>query len=193
MSKIEEQELIHRTLRGDQDAFESLYRRHFPRTWAIVSHRVWNREDVEDLVQTTFMQAYVGLEGFRGEAAFSTWLTQIALNVCASHRRSRQAWRSWLETVADPASEGRQGWEPRRPAGPEEALYRRECQALVRQAVEGLPDTCREAVRMRYVEDRSYAEIAQALQAPIGTVKTYLHRGRRQLKEHLHQTEGVGM
>ncbi len=191
MSQIEEQELIRRTLRGDQDAFESLYRAHFPRTWAIVAHRVWNREDVEDLVQMTFMRAYLGLEGFRGEAAFSTWLTQIALNVCATHLRSRQAWRSWLNAVSDPASEW--AWEPSRTANPEEVLYRKECQTLVRQAVEGLPDTCREAVWMRHIEDRSYNEMMEELQAPMGTVKTWLYRARRKLKEDFQQIEGIGM
>lgn len=186
MSWNEEQEWIERTLRGEQGAFERLYRMHFSRTCAIVATRVWNREDVEDLVQTAFMQAYLGLDGFRGEAAFSTWLTQIAMNVCATHLRARQSWRTWRNAVEDPASDLREAWAPASYPDPEETLYRKECQTLVRQAVEGLPSACQEAVWMRYVADKSYAEIAQTLQASMGTVKTWLHRGRQKLMEDFH-------
>ena len=193
MPQIEEQELVCRTLGGDPDAFERLYRTHFPRTRAIVANCVWNREDVEDLVQTAFMQAYMGLEGFRGEAAFSTWLTQIALNICATHTRSRQTWQSWLIAAIDPASERRDAWTPSRYVDPEEALYRKECLALVMEAVEGLPPLCQEAVWMRYVEGRSYNEIMEELQVSMGTVKTWLYRGRQQLKAEFQQIDGMAM
>ena len=187
---IEEQELVRRTLGGDQGAFERLYRAHLPRTCAVVANRVWNREDVEDLVQMTFMQAYRGLKGFRGEAAFSTWLTQIALNVCATHLRVRQSRRAWLDAVTDPASEFREAWEPSRPPDPEDALSWKECQERVLNAVEGLPTSCQEAVWMRYVEDRSYNEIVQELQVSMGTVKTWLYRARQQLKADFQQIDG---
>ena len=187
---IEEQELVRRTLGGDQGAFERLYRTHLPRTCAVVTNRVWNREDVEDLVQMTFMQAYVGLKGFRGEAAFSTWLTQIALNVCATHLRARQSRRAWLDAVTDPASELQKAWEPSRPPDPEDALCWKECQERVLNAVEGLPASCQEAVWMRYVEDRSYNEIVQELQVSMGTVKTWLYRVRQQLKADFQQIDG---
>jgi RNA polymerase sigma-70 factor (ECF subfamily) len=193
MSQIEEQELVRRTLGGDQNAFERLYRTHFPRTCTIVETRVWNREDVEDLVQTAFMQAYLGLEGFRGEAAFSTWLTQIALNVCATHLRVRLSRRAWMNAVTGPASELRKVWEPARSEDPEEALYWKECQERVKQAVEGLPTPCQEAVWMRYIEDRSYNEITQELQVSMGTVKTWLYRARQQLKADFQQIHGMAM
>ena len=186
MSPIEERELIRRTLDGDRDAFGSLYRTHFHRACAVVATRVWDRDEVQDLVQTTFMHAYLGLRGFRGDAAFSTWLTQIALNVCASHLRARQVWRTCLTAVAE--SGLRDAWTPAQEADPEEALFQKECQALVMRAVEGMPASCQEAVRMRYIEDLSYGEITEVLRTPLGTVKTWLHRGKQRLKEHLDPT-----
>jgi RNA polymerase sigma factor (sigma-70 family) len=73
-------------------------------------------------------------------------------------------------------------WESSYHQSPEEAVYRAECRELVARGIEALPGHYREAMRLRYVKDRSYAEIVHELQVPMGTVKTWLCRGRRQLR-----------
>ena len=107
----DERDLVRRTLNGDARAFNSLYKRYHARILATLIGRTRNRHDAEDLMQVTFLRAYRGLAGFRGEAAFSTWLTQIALNVCTTHMRSKQARRSWHQTIEDPQLGYRDIWE----------------------------------------------------------------------------------
>ena len=84
MERTEECELVSRTLKGDLSAFERLYSQHRARIYSALFFRTRSKEDAEDLLQTTFLRAYLGLKGFRGESAFSTWLMQIAMNVCTT-------------------------------------------------------------------------------------------------------------
>ena len=88
MSYPEDRECIRRALAGDQAAFEAIYRAYRPQVQAAILRRTADRDVAEDLVQITFMRAFRGLSSFRGDAALSTWLTQIAMNVCLSHFRS---------------------------------------------------------------------------------------------------------
>lgn len=192
MQTEKERELVNRTLKGDERAFGHLYRSYHPRIYATVRGRTRDLDDVEDLVQATFIRAYQGLSGFRGEAAFSTWLTQIALNLCTSHVRSARARRARLDAVAEPETEIREVWEPARLDSPSEALDRKEDQALLIRAIGRLPKTYRKAVWLRYVEDRSYLEIMDELQVPMGTVKSWLHRARQQLESDMREAASDG-
>jgi len=173
-------------LKGDQRAFEGLYRTHRPRVYRIVICRTEDQDEAEDLVQVTFMRAFQALESFRGDAAFSTWLTQIALNVCASHHRAQRVRQDWLDEVGN--SDAIPHMERKTLEDPEEVTRRRERQELVTQGIQALPAPYREAMWLRYVQDRSYLEITQALQAPMGTVKTWLCRARRQLMGELQKS-----
>jgi RNA polymerase sigma-70 factor (ECF subfamily) len=186
-----EHELVSRTLDGDENAFGRLYKSYQPRIYATVRGRTRDLDDVDDLVQATFIRAYQGLSGFRGEAAFSTWLTQIAMNLCTSHVRSKRARRARLDVVAEPETEIREVWEPARLEGPSEALDRKEDQALLIRAIGRLPKTYRRAMWLRYVEDRSYLEIMNALRVPMGTVKSWLHRARQQLEAEMREEAAV--
>jgi RNA polymerase sigma-70 factor, ECF subfamily len=178
-----ERELIRRALGGDRSAFEDLYRIHRRRTEAVISARIWNREDVQDLTQMTFLHAYLGLRGYRGQAAFSTWLNRIAMNLCISHLRSRATYRSFLYVGgATYPGRGEEWWVPAHPADPETILHREESRRAVEKALEDIPVHYREALRMRFVEDRDYAFITRRLRVPPGTAKTWIHRGRRRLR-----------
>ncbi len=183
MSRTRKTELVRRTLAGDLDAFGSLYRTYRPRVYAAVRGRTGNPDDAEDLVQMTFMRAFLGLAGFRGEAAFSTWLTQIAINVCTTHFRAQRARQARMDVVADSGAELRETWEPAHSEDPAEALDRKENQEMLMQSIQKLPTPYREAMLLRYAEERSYLEITEALQVLIGTVKSWLYRAREQLKE----------
>lgn len=176
------QTLIGRALEGDQGAYEAIYKAYQPRIYGMIAPRTGGRDDVEDLVQMTFIRAFQALGSFRGKAAFSTWLTRIALNVYHSHRRARWAQHERLEEVEDSASTHRIERELAWYEDPEEVVYRKERRALVRKGIQALPAHYREAMWLRYVKDRSYKEIMQELHVPMGTVKTWLCRGRRQLK-----------
>lgn len=186
---LEERELVRRSLDGDAGAFNRLYKRHRARILATLIGRTRNRDDAEDLTQVTFLRAYRGLSGFRGEAAFSTWLMQIALNVCTTHLRAKQARRSWQETIESANLGYREMWEPTGSERPDEALDRKEYHEMLATGIEALPQQYREAVWMRYVYDRSYADIAEELQVPMGTLKTWLYRARAHLQETFEGSE----
>lgn len=174
--------LIDRALAEDDGAFEVLYRRHRDRVRAIVHRCTGKGDEAEDLVQVVFMKAFQGLADFRGQAAFSTWLTRIALNVCTSCLRTRRTQRNWVDEADDavPALQAR--WHPAPHEDPEAAMVRKERREIVMQGIQALPDRQREAVWLHYVRERSYGEIVAELKVPIGTLKVWLYRGRHRLR-----------
>jgi RNA polymerase sigma-70 factor, ECF subfamily len=179
-AKTAESDLIRDAADGNREAFDTLYRKHHPQVYGVISRRMDDRDLVDDLVQITFLKAFRSLHAFRGEAAFSTWLTQIALNVHRSHLRSQRVRRRWVLESENPEDLVRYPRES--PDSPYCVLQRRQNRDLVRQGIQTLPERYRKAVWLRYVKDRSYEEIMNALQVPMGTVKTWLCRARRQLK-----------
>ena len=185
MLRAEEHELVRRTLDGDSEAFGFVYRTYRSRVYATVRGRTGDAEEAEDLVQVTFMRAFLGLEGFRGEAALSTWLTQIAINVCTTYFRAQRARRARLDRVEDPGSDLLETWQPSRVEGPDEVLHQKQSRDLLTEGIADLPTPYREAMSLRYIEDLSYLEITERLRVPIGTVKSWLYRGREQLRDRI--------
>ena len=179
---INDAELIAQALAGNNRAFETLYKTHFTQIYGVLAQRTADRDTVDDLVQNTFMRAFRSLHTFKGNAAFSTWLTQIALNVYRSHLRSKQARQNWIYETEDPEQVTGVVREAIRHENPEKTVQEKERAELIRRGIMNLPERYRKAMWLRYVMDWSYEEITQALQVPIGTVKTWLCRARRQLK-----------
>ena len=172
---------VERAKTGDQRAYRLLYETHRPRVYSTVIRYVRNEADAEDLVQMTFIRAFEGIGRFRGDAAFSTWITRIALNVSHSHHQ-------WVSAQKRCASPGFEAWpEPVSPDDPEQALHLSECRRQVLRMIRSLPRRYRRAMALRYVSDCSYAEIEATMAIPIGTVKTWLWRGRQILKETTEQ------
>ena len=133
-------------------------------------------------MQDTFFRAYRSLHTFKGQAAFSTWLTQIALNVYRSHLRSQQVRQNWVYQTEDPEVVHNVIRDLIPGALPDQIVEKRERIQLVHKSIQNLPERYRKAMWLRYVMDWSYEEITQALRVPLGTVKTWLCRARRQLK-----------
>ncbi len=174
--------LIRKAMSGNQNAFTTLYKTHYPQIYAIIAHRTNDRDIVDDLVQTTFLRAFSALARFRGDSSFATWLTQIALNVHKSHLRTQSVRRKWVQEVEDPEVLVANHREPRAFENPEKTVIQKQHQELVRKSIRALPSRYRQAVWLRYVMDWSYEEITQTLQVPMGTVKTWLNRARHQLR-----------
>jgi len=187
MASIEEQTHIQQARAGDKTAFEKLYQANIARIYAVVASRTANQDDIEDLVQVAFIRAYEGLDRFRGDAAFSTWLTRIAMNVCVSHYESqsvRQKYKGWLHSPEGMAHIG-PTWEE----DPERIFYAQECRIQVRRGIRRLTSPYREIMQLRYLDECSYTEIERKMQIPMGTVKTWLHRGRELLLAYLEEQE----
>ncbi len=177
-------QLVHMIKAGDKSAFGKLYYLHQSRVRAIVGRYVQDREETEDLMQVVFMKVFQSLRQFRGKSAFTTWLTRIAINVGRSHLRSRLSRKDGMETAA------RQMPEPITLTTPEDSIIKKERHQLIAQGLRTLPQTQQRAMWLRYIKELSYREIVWEMQAPLGSVKIWLHRGRHQLKRALEKQLG---
>jgi RNA polymerase sigma-70 factor (ECF subfamily) len=180
--KTQDQNLIRASLSGDRRAFETLYHKYQSQIYGTLAQRMSDRDTIDDLMQDTFFRAYRSLHTFKGQAAFSTWLTQIALNVYRSHLRSQQVRQNWVYQTEDPEVVRNVIRDIIPGTLPDQIVEKRERIQLVHKSIQNLPERYRKAMWLRYVMDWSYEEITQALRVPLGTVKTWLCRARRQLK-----------
>ena len=176
-------QLIHMIKAGDKSAFGKLYYLHQNRVRAIVGRYVQDREETEDLMQMVFMKVFQSLHHFRGDSAFTTYLTRIAINVGRSHLRSRLSRKNGMETAA------RHMPEPITLTTPEDSVIQKERHQLLEQGLRTLPKAQQRAMWLRYIKELSYREIVWEMQAPLGTVKIWLHRGRHQLRRALEKQE----
>jgi len=179
-------QLIHMIKAGDKSAFGKLYYLHQNRVRAIVGRYVQDRDETEDLMQVVFMKVFQSLRHFRGESAFTTYLTRIAINVGRSHLRSRLSRKNGMETIAQHMP------EPITLTTPEDSIIKKERHQRLTQGLRTLPKEQQRAMWLRYIKELSYREIVWEMQAPLGTVKIWLHRGRHQLKRALEKQKVEG-
>ena len=164
------------------DEFAHRFRGAMPRLWCIAVGVLGRRDGAEDVVQETFLRAWRALHQFRGEAQFYTWLYRIAVNTAKKALMEKK--RDPLVTEAallgrdDDDETSRPETELTTEATPESELAAREIAAAVHAAMEALPDDLREAVTLREIEGMSYEEIAEAMDCPIGTVRSRIFRAR---------------
>ena len=174
---------------GRESAYRELVRRYERPVFSLVYRMVRDRETAEDLAQDTFVKVLNNVERYRPEFKFSSWLFKIANNVAIDHLRRRQ-----LDTIstdgsrhATTASEVEATSfdvvEPGQNAL--EQLASQELGTAIERAVARLRPMYRSCILLRHVEGRSYEEIAQTLDLPLGTVKTYIHRARHELRKEL--------
>ena len=171
MADFDERELIERCRTGDDSAFGELVDRYKNLVYAMVYRMVPDRSQVDDLAQDVFLKVHRGLPYFRGDARLSTWIYRIVSNVCL---QARAANRRPVETVA------RQ--EPGAADGAFADLERRD---RLDKAMEQLPENYRLLVAAHYLQGVQYEALAEALNIPVGTVKTHLYRAKRRLRELL--------
>jgi RNA polymerase sigma-70 factor (ECF subfamily) len=181
--KMSDALLVSAAKSGDAFAFVELSARHsemiLRRTYRIVK----NWQDAEDVLQESFMKAFVHLNGFQERSSFSSWLTRIAINSALMLLRKR---RGHLEISTD-AMDDEFGvwhrWGPRDGAeSPESRCARREREELLKGAIQGLPPLLREVVQLSHGEERSMEEIAQFLGISVPAVKSRLARARMALR-----------
>lgn len=174
----EEEGLIRRAQQGDTAAFELLMNRHAPFVYNLALRTVGDPQEAEDMAQETFIRAWRTLPQFRRQAQFTTWLYRIAVNLCYNRLPGLKA-----EVAAlDPAEAA--DWGGERPTV-EGLVVTAEMQGRVQAALDSLPESYRLLLSLRHLQEMSYAEIAETMQMPLGTVKTGIFRGRALLREAL--------
>ena len=176
----EDAQLVSAFLEGDQSSFELLMRAHEDRVFAICLRILTNREAALDAVQETFITVYRKAQQFSGASAFSTWLYRVAVNTCYDQlRKTRRHQAQPLPESADPA-------DPHS----EDALESIELRPDLEEALESLAPEFRTAVILADLEGLPLQTVAEALEVPIGTIKSRVFRGRRALAEHLRNFSG---
>ncbi len=182
ISSDSDQQLVERTVAGDQRAYELLVIKYQRRIERLIARMVRDPDLVQDIAQETFLRAYRALHQFRGEAQFYTWLYRIAVNTAkkalVDMRRNPVIVESALHTPDDEDETFRTRNEPSTDETPETVLAAQEIATAVNAAMEALPEDLRQAVTLREIEGLSYEEIASAMNCPIGTVRSRIFRAR---------------
>lgn len=177
---------------GDEAAFEELVQRSEAEIYRLSLRLLGNREDALDATQDTFLRAFRALASFRGEAAFRTWLTGIAINVCRSRRGSAAARAARLSSSLDARDSDCDDARVPEPTdarpSPEESTHGRELGRALTDALARLAPDQREILLLREMQGLDYDELARVLACAEGTVKSRLSRARAALRAAL---EGV--
>jgi RNA polymerase sigma-70 factor (ECF subfamily) len=174
-----DQALVERVQAGDKQAYGLLVAKYQRKLLRLMSRFVRDPAEAEDIAQEAFIKAYRALRGFRGESAFYTWLYRIGINTA----------KNWLiangrrvSVSTGPDHEGVEHYAEnsllRDVATPERLLMTRQIGETVNDALAGLPEDLRMAISMREIDGLSYEEIAQAMDCPIGTVRSRIFRAR---------------
>jgi len=170
--------LVERLRAGQPQAFEELVRSYQHRVFGVAARMLDSAAEAEEVAQEVFLRVHRAIGGFRGEAKLSTWLYAITSRLCLSRLggSERRFAREGDETLARLAN-GR--------ADPAASLERSELDAALHRAIAELPEERRIVVVLRDLEGLAYDEIAAALELPVGTVRSRLHRARMDLKDKL--------
>ena len=176
---LDERTLVDRCRKGDDEgAFGELVERYKNLVYAMVWRLTSDRGQVDDLAQEVFLKVYRGLPYFRGEARLSTWIYRIVANVCSEARSQRR-----VEEPLNPREDGGNV----EPATDDQAFAGIEVRDRVEKALAQLPEPYRMIVAAHHLQGMQYEALAEALNIPLGTVKTHLHRAKRRLREILEQ------
>ena len=182
--------LIERIKAGDMAAYNVMVIRHYDRIFSRVLQLLNNKQDAEEVTQDAFIRAQRGLENFRGDASFSTWLYQIATNLAHNRywywfRRKRDQSISLDQPQCEDGSLTLENVMPCADENPAEAVVTQEFVDRVSACMQYLNDKHKEVLILRNVKNLTYDEIAQQLEISVGTVKSRIARARESLRSHL--------
>lgn len=180
-----DQQLVQRVQKGDKSAFDLLVLKYQHRVLKLVGRFVSDAAEAEDVAQEAFIKAYRALPAFRGDSAFYTWLYRIAINTAknalVSNRRRPVDFDLDLQ---DPDQYERHA-RLKEADTPEGVLLTDEIRGVVEHALEQLPEDLRTAIVLRELEGLSYEEIAEAMDCPVGTVRSRIFRAREAIDKRL--------
>ena len=184
-----DQEIVVLARAGEEAAYRELIRRYERPLFSLLFRMVRDRELAEDLAQETFVKALNAIESYRPEFKFSSWIFKIANNAAIDHLRRREL--DTLSLEGSPQAETPEAIEATalqiggRQESPLAEVEARELGGQIEAAIAQLRPEYRSCILLRHVEGRAYEEIAEILNLPLGTVKTYIHRARNELRQAL--------
>ena len=193
-ASLSEEDLVALARAGDEAAVRALTRKYNLRLYRVARSILRNDAEAEDVVQEAYVRAFTGLDHFRGEASFGTWLTRIAMNEALGRLRRRQSTVDWdthgenrihAEIIQFPTSAGSHD--------PERKMARDQIRNLLERAIDDLPDAFRTVFVARVVEGMNIDDTASLLGLRPETVKTRLHRARLLLRKALDRQLGPAL
>jgi RNA polymerase sigma-70 factor (ECF subfamily) len=180
-----DQELVRRVQHGDKKAFDVLVRKYQQKIVKLISRYVRDQDEVLDVAQETFIKAYRALAKFRGDSAFYTWLYRIAINTAKNYLVAQSRRPPDTDIDAEDAVQFDGDSKLRETDLPEQLVHRDEVERVIYETIEELPQDLRTAITLREFEGLSYEEIAQAMDCPIGTVRSRIFRAREAIETKL--------
>ena len=192
-----EERLIADFKEGSRERFDELVKTYTQKLYRLAYGLLGNHHDAEEVVQDSFVRAYRGLDNFRGDSSFETWMHRITMNLARNkfhwNRRRGEGVTMSLSDQPERSDDGDSCGEMELPDtsySPDLLMQKAELQGNVVRGMEQLPESLREVMVLRHVKDMPYDEIAQILNCPVGTVKSRISRGRELLREYLMRLDG---
>jgi len=180
-----DQALVERVQRGDKRAFDILVLKYQQKVANLISRYIRDPSEVLDVTQEAFIKAYRALPNFRGDSAFYTWLYRVAINTAKNHLAALSRRPPQDDIEAETAEQMDTGTRLKEQDTPEHLAMQDEIAHTIKQAMDDLPDELRTAITLREIEGLSYEDIAQAMDCPIGTVRSRIFRAREAIDKKL--------
>ena len=184
-NKAADQLLVERVQNGDKKAFDVLVLKYQQKVANLISRYIRDPSEVLDVTQEAFIKAYRALPKFRGESAFYTWLYRVAINTAKNHLAAQSRRPPQDDIEAETAEQLDMGTRLKENATPEHLAMQDEIARTIKSALEALPEELRTALSLREFEGLSYEEIAEAMDCPIGTVRSRIFRAREAIDNKL--------
>lgn len=183
--EVTDAELVKMVQQGEKGAFDLLVRKYQSKIIHLVTRYVNDPHIAMDVAQESFVKAYRGMESFRGDSAFYTWMYRIAINTAKNHLVASSRRQPGMEIDAEDAEMYGDFEALRENSTPERVLLSEEIKYTVLQTIDGLPDDLKTAITLREVDGMSYDAIADAMECPIGTVRSRIFRAREAIDKVL--------
>jgi len=185
-----DQELVRRVQAGDKKAFDLLIMKYQQRIIHVITGFVHDPVEAMDVAQEAFIKAYRALPGFRGDSAFYTWLYRIAINTSKNYLTAASRRPPVTDVDAMDATIYYDAPELKEFETPESSLMSEELKQAIHLAIQDLPEDTATAIKLREFEGLSYEEIAQAMDCPIGTVRSRIFRAREAIDKQVKAVMG---
>ncbi len=184
-SSLEDDVLVKKAVGGNEKAYKKLVDKYERALYFHILKMIKDREQVEDLVQETFVKAFDNLNTYSTNYAFSTWLYRIATNHTIDYLRKKKLKTLSIDEPMKTKDGEMEMQLPDESAGTDRNIIRKQRQKIVQNAIDNLPEKYRKVIELRHMEEKSYKEIADVLDLPLGTVKAHIFRAREMLYKAL--------
>ena len=186
-SSLQDDHWVVLAVKGDEKAYSELTQKYQKPLYFHVRKMIRKPDFAEDLVQDIFLKAFKSLKNYKNDYAFSTWLYRIATNHTIDYLRKKK-----LETLSINADDSDDTHAAIQLADEDnftdEPMIKRERKNKVREAIDQLPEKYREVILKRHIEEKSYQEISEEMDIPLGTVKAHIFRARELLYKYMKDT-----